>query len=910
MMNGNYKRYFTSSKLHRPPVGKNYLHRQAILDSLSNGLFRPLTLVSAPAGYGKSTLISTWLDLIDIPGTWLSLDEQDNDPRQFLVGLLAALQAIFPDAGEEVQAMLAAPNPLPLQELTSNLIHDLDSIEREFILVLDDFYLINEKAVIEIIQELLRHPPRPMHLILVGRKDPFLPISTLRARDQITEIRINDLRFTESEVKDFIKITLDYQIGETTALELTKRTEGWITGIHLAILAARGQEDTIKELANLKGTTAYIMDYLITEVLSSQSKVIRQYLMVTSILGRFSGALCDALMGSAPKQDESQIDGPEFIARAKNQNLFLMPLDTENYWFRYHHLFRSLLQNQLNQKYSSEEIQTLHMRASEWFAAKGLFGEAIKHAVAAGKENRAVELVEQNRQFMLNSNSWPEFERWLFLLPAATIQQRPELRMSQVWAHYWKYRFDLIPQELDAVESLLGDDPGEQGHSILGEVSLFRGVFCYMQGEGLKAFNHLENALKLIPNAHIMVRGFANMYFGLAGQMTGQQEKVVNVLSDLTADPSIDFSIRLRSITALVWINLISGNLAVASNLNKQLMDAATKGDFASFISWGLYHQGLIHFHRNEIDLAIHYFSQATERGYLMLRRARVDCLVGITLAYQLKHELEQADATLESLFKYVGPFNDPVLVGIAYSCKERLSLMRGEAASEHGMQGINAKTNLGAMAIWLEVPAITQCRVLLARGSNADLKEAEIELLELIRLNQSHHNIYQLIAVMSLLATAHEKLGKTKEALTVLDRAVTLSQPGGFIFPFVEIGTPMADLLKRLLQQNVASDHIERILDAFEENKHLAVTKALVPDISSASIPTSQPLLEPLSNRELEILELLAKRLQNKEIAQELFISAETVKTHLRNIYQKLSVNNRRQAIDQAKHLGIIPSR
>jgi LuxR family maltose regulon positive regulatory protein len=625
-------------------------------------------------------------------------------------------------------------------------------------------------------------------------------------------------------------------------------------------------------------------------------------------LDRFTADLCDALRETDPGQGDHKVDGDEFIGKLINENLFLIALDNEARWFRYHDLFRDLLKAQLKKSYTREEISSLHSRASEWFDTEGLVNEAIQHALTAGNENKAVQLIEQNRQVMLNSDRWYVFEKWLSLLPDTVIQQRSELMLAQTWVHYFNYRFDLIPPTIDAAESLLSNDPEERPQ--YGEIYLFRGAMYYMMGDGINSMENLENATKLIPKAHQMVRGFAEIYFGLASQMTGQEEKVIHVLSDLLSDPSLELPRKMRVLTALVWIHLISGDLSVASTLNKQLMDAATQNNIGPFISWGLYNQGLVHFQRNELDSAIHHFSQATESGYLMLRRADVDCMVGLLLAYQVKQEKDKADATLESLFKYVGPFNDPVLLEIAHSCRDRLSLIRGAADSIRGIQGINRKTNPGALAIWLEVPVITQCRVLLARESNTHFREAEMKLLEFMKLNRTHHNTYQLIEVMTLLAMACEKQGKTEEALTFIGRALKLARPGGFIFPFLEIGEPMADLLKRLIEQNVAPNQLEKILKAFEDINATAVTKASVPDASSPSTPTPQPLIEPLSNRELEILELLAKRFQNKEIAEKLFISPNTVRTHLQNIYQKLNTSNRRQAVDRAFDLGILSSR
>lgn len=897
---------FRRTKLHRPLLGKDHLHRQHLLDRLNQGLYRPLTLVSAPAGYGKSTLISSWLGITDIPGAWLSLDRQDNDLRQFLFGFLATLQSIFPEAGKDVQAMVSAPSLPPLRMLADHLINNMDLIERHFILVLDDFHLINDKSIIEFLQELLRHPPRHMHLILVGRKDPFLPISTLRARDLITEVRINDLRFTEWEVKEFLKIALADRVGDTTAIELTERTEGWVTGIRLAVLASRGQEDSITELFKLKGTTAYVMDYLIAEVLNAQPQIIRHFLLVTSILDHFTGALCDALSRQVSGQGENRIDGADFIEKLKSENLFLITLDTENCWFRYHHLFQELLQSQLKLRYSSEEIAALHSRAGEWYTKNGFRDEAIQHKLAGGDVTGAIQLFEQNRQLMLNSNRWHVFEKWLSMFPDSIIQQQPELMLAQVWVHYFQYRHALIPPILDSVESLLSDDPKEQ--PLYGETYLFKGVNGFMRGD-FHSLENIEGALERIPVEYHMVRGFAETYFGLTGQMQGQKDRVVHELSELLNDWSIEVSRKVRVLTSLVWIHIISGELTVAAHFNKQLTDVATHNADAAWIAWSSYNQGLIHFHRNEPDVAIHYLCQAAENAYLMLRRATVDCMAGLTMAYQATQQTDKASTTLGHLYDFIRPFNDPTLSDIADSFRARLSLMRGETAFVSEVLSKNKAPQHEAMAIWLEVPAITQCRVLIAEGSDNCLQEAEKKLQELLSLNQAHHNTCQVIGIMVLQALAIHRQGRLDESLDVLEQAVAMSELGPWIRPFVESGPPMANLLRGLRKRNVAVDYIDKLLAEFRDYELGSMPNASTPDIILSPSKAAQPLVEPLSNRELEVLALLAQRLQTKEIAGKLFISPETVKTHLRNIYQKLRVNSRRQAVDRATDIGILSS-
>jgi len=900
------------TKLHRPPVPGDYVHRPRLLEYLDKRRERPLTLVSAPAGYGKSVLISCWLETCDIPNAWLSLDEHDNDLYQFMIYFLAAIQTMFPDAVSETTTLVNASSLPPVSVLARRLANELDSIERNFILMLDDIHCIQQKSVHDFLTELMQYPPRPMHLVLGGRSDPSLPIASYRANNRVSEVRLFDLRFTSDETMAYLHTVLGEQIKEDIAARLAERFDGWITGLRLAVLATRKHDNVVSKLLELKGTTAHVTEYLINEVLDIQPSAFRHYFLSTSILNRFSAPLCDALWAPDSERGEGVIDGAAFIAKLRKDNLFLIALDMENRWFRYHHLFQNLLRSQLMLRCNPEEIAALHSRAGEWYAKNNFIDEGIEHKLAADDVNGAIQLFEQNRPLMLNSNRWYVFDKWLSMFPDNVLQRQPELMLAQAWVHYFQYKHALIPPILDSVESLLSDDPKEQ--SLYGEIYLFKGVYCFMRGD-FHSLEYIEGALERLPVTYPMVRGFAEVYFGLSGQMQGQKDRVVHALSELLSDPSLELSRKLRLMTARVWIHIISGELTVAARFNRQLMDAAAHNAVATFIAWSSYNQGLIHFCRNELDMAIHYFSQAIENNYLMLRRADADCMAGLAVAYQATQQTDKATATLERLYEFIQPFDDLTLTDIAHSCGTRLSLMKGETAFVSDVLSINKASQTDAMAIWLEVPVITQCRALIAEGSDNCLQEVEKKLQELLRLNQAHHNTCQMIRIMALQALAIHRQGRLDESLDVLEQAVAMAEPDGWIRPFVEPGSPMINLLKGLQKRNVAVDYIKKLLSAFGDDKQVGGPEAADRPSASAYKPLRpsappQPLVEPLTNRELDVLELLAQRLQNKEIADKLFVSTETVKAHLKNIYQKLNVSKRREAVSRAMDLGILTRR
>jgi len=880
------------TKLHKPPVVTAYLHRQHLLDRLNRHRRRPMTLVSAPAGYGKSMLVSYWLETCGITGGWISLDENDNDLRSFMAYFIAAVERLCSGACRKTQTMIHSPNLPQLTELSSTLLNELDQIEQPCIIVLDDYHLIKETVVHDLLTGLLNSPPQSLHLVLIGRQDPPLPISTLRAKSLVTEVRAKDLCLDQHETAEFLRLILHQQIDSQTAATLREKTEGWITGLLLAAISLRHRDNPEPILLKAHSDAQYVMEYLFNEVYAKQSAAVRPYLLGSAILDRFCAPLCEVVCAPGTDASSCELGGWEYIAWLKKENLFLISLDPENRWFRYHHLFQSLLLNQLTRRYSSEEINALHARASAWFADEGMITEAIRHALAAGDESGAAQLAVQNRQTTLNAEGWFVFEKWLSMLPDVMIQQRPELLIAQVWIHYYHFNYGFIGSILDVAESLLSHQPEER--PLYGEIYFFRAMFYLFQGNSALSFKFLENALEQIPETHHTMRGLAETYYGIAGQMHGQKERVVNVLTDLLHNQPMKNNRKVRVIAGLVIAYILSGDLPVAITLNQQLNTLAIRIPSSHYFALSSYLSGLIHYCRNELDLAIDHLSQAAELVYILLRRASADCMAALALAYQTAQQTNKAGATLERLITYAHTPNDSTYSTIANSCRTRLSLIKGEAPFSFGPAGINKAMNEEPMFFWLEIPSITRCRVLLEEGSDVNLQEAENRLQEYLRLCRTQHNTFQMIFILPLLALAHEKQGRPDEAATVLEEAVNMAGPGGFIRPFIEPGPELAGPLKRLAEKNIAVDYIGQILAAFSPPDHPPSSIAQTPD-------------DLLTNRELDILEMLAQRLHNKEIAEKLFISAHTVNAHLKNIYRKLDVRNRRQAVARAKDLGII---
>jgi LuxR family maltose regulon positive regulatory protein len=903
------------TKLYRPRTTGDLVPRPRLVEGLEQRRDRPLTLIVAPAGYGKTTLVVSWLATCDCPSAWLSLDENDNDFKLFLSYFSAAVQTMFPDALDETSALLQAAILPPLDVLARSLINELDRIEQPFILVLDDYHVVQSMDVHHLLTELLRHPPRALHLVLTSRSDPPLPLTTLRGRGQVTEIRAHRLRFTEAETAAYLQ-QLGMPAENRTVRSLLRSVEGWVTGIRLAVLASRHMGGKEPVSAGLQGGIPYITGYLMTEVLEGQPPAIQDYLLATSVLDRFCASLCEAVCPSAVQAVsarqaepgeagwECEVSGRGYLEWLEVGDLFVVPLDDEHEWYRYHHLFQQLLRKQLRRRYESNEIAALHSRASAWYAENDLIDEALSHALSAGDDLGAARLVERNGRVRLNEGRWHVLAKWMAKLPEATIQQRSQLLILKAWVAFYQFALGMIPPLLETLENLLEDDTSSQ--PLRGEVDFFWGHHCYWQGESARSLGLLDRALERIPEEYRTARAEAELFWGLASQMCGQKTEAVQRLNSLASGEPPPPPVRqMRLLGSLAFIYLLSGDLTRAAQAALQMQSIATKSDIAYYKGWASYLQAHIHYCWNELGRAAHHFAQAVEGRYALHTRAAIDSLVGLALTSQAMQQPDKASATMNLLLEFAQQTSSPTYVAIAHSCQARLSLLQGDLTSAlRWLQTAGLTTDAGIMFYWLETPRVTRCRVLIAEGSAASLREAVGNLHHFEQVKEARHNTRQLIDILLLQALACHKQEHADEALATLERAVTLAHPGGWIRPFVELGPMMVGLLEELRRQGVAPVYITQILTAFptkdEGRKTDTGTLAFVARPSSS-------LVEPLTNRELEVLELMAQRMTNKEIAAQLVVSVGTVKNHAYKINQKLNARGRRQAVAKATSLGIL---
>ncbi len=886
------------TKLYSPHLGADLVKRGRLLDWMNRVEELPFTLVSAPAGYGKSVLAGQWAARSKMPVAWVSLDGRDSDLKTFLDYLLAAVSTIAPGSCAETQVLLKAESLPPLQTVVAYLLNDLQALETAGVLVLDDYHRIDATSPVhELMRHLLEHPPQQLRFVIVTRKDPPLPLGNLRASGQMHEVRLQDLRFTKSEIAELLNAASELALSDDAITNLQNEMEGWAVGLRLVTLALRNTADPEAFIKGMRGGLPAARSYLLQEVLASLAPGMREYLLASSILDRFCKPLLEAIGEVIAASFSLDMTAEDLIRQLQRDNLFTLSLDIRGEWFRYHHLFQELLQEELGRTHGAEFFSELHTRTSEWFEASGLIDEALKHALASGNTESAAQIVIRHRMDALNADHWYVLEQWLSRLPESTLHQHTELLLARAWIYLHQSRWELLVPVMEQADSLLGNDPAQD--DLFGELELFRGYMLFFLGQGAQSLGHIKEALKRIPRTFYEARAQCEVIFALSSQMVGQTSDAVSGLNDLVKHYDSPEDLRkTRLLVSYVFIHFIAGDLSLAEMANERLRAVAVAGNYAYAIAWSDYMQGQIHLCRHELDAAVSYLERSVEKRFIHFKRAAVDSLTALMLAQQASGRFEEAEAALGILRDYVGQLNDPALWVFVDSSTARLSILQGRIELANNQIATDLNPGGEAMIWWLELPPVTRCRALLAAGTDEKTGEAQTLLKQLIEAGEAQHNTFHLIQVLCLQSNAFDQQGKTEPALASLDRAVSLARPGGFVFPFVEPGKRVEKLLKQLRQNNEHKKFIDHLLAAFKMD-----TRIELPTSSTVNDSTRWDL----TNRELDILELLAQRMQNKEIANKLFISTHTVKDHLKHIYQKLGVSNRRQAVAKAVKNGVI---
>ena len=896
------------TKLNRPSVAPDIVPRDRLIRRLEQGRKRPLTLISAPAGCGKSTLASRWTATCNCPCAWVSLDEGDNDLRQFLSYLVAAIQKLFDKIHLRTETFLEGDRLPPIDELARYLINDLQRVPEPFILVLDDYQHITEASVHDLVAVLLEHPARTMHLVLSTRKDPSLPIAALRGRGLVTEIRASDLRFTPDEAAAFMSKMLDVAFDDATAALLDAKTEGWAAGLRLAGLYLRGRKDLKLHVAQLSGGSRHIAEYLASEVLSQQHPEMVSYLLEASILDRFCASLCCRMhqAGSHERSGKTEISAEQFIRWLVDANLFVVPLDQEGYWFRHHHLFNAFLKGILRKQRTADRIADLHRTAGDWFAENDLIEEAIAHLMAAGDTSAAIQLVVDRRHEMMNASRFVHLASWLSFFPENQVAQSPLLTSTRAFIAIGLGNdadLKLLTEKATEIEAALSPRSGT--YAVLkGEVLVLQSFLDMLAGDAQSGLSHAKASFDHLPEDALLVRSYGFGIISACHQIMGNGKQAVASLGNALSNSIWPTNIRARFRFYLCVVQYMEGDLAGAMNASRECLRSMEDLPFFHTRALANYFLGTCHYLRNELEAAEPALMKVLEDRHTA--NPPYVANAGFILASIYLSQDKEAAATrvFDQTRAYCEDKGHAAVLSIIHAMEAEFALRRGALQrARHICKA--ADFDVHSLPWLYYVPKLTPIKLLLAENADQGLRDAHRRLSELDEQMRRVHRKNVRIEVSALLALVCRKQGDEATALEHLQAALELAEPGGWIRTFVDLGMPMIDVLKTLVQHQPDGVYARQILEACQAANRRKASSA--PDPSGKPRIYESPPHLPLTRREIEILPLLDEGLSNKEIAARLHVAPVTVKTHLQNIYKKLNVKNRIEALKMSRQGGTI---
>ena len=927
-----------ATKLYIPPPRTHVVLRPRLVERLNEGLQRKLTLISAPAGFGKTTLVSEWIAAFTssplplgegagVRVAWLSLDEGDGGPTRFLTYLIAALQTIAANIGEGLLGALQSPQPPPTEALLTTLLNEITTLPDNIVLVLDDYHAIDSKPVDEALAFLLTHLPPRMHLVITTREDPDLPLARMRARGQLTELRASDLRFTSAEAAEFLNQMMGLNLSGQDIAALDKRTEGWITGLQLAALAMQGslstpgRPDASRFIQSFTGSHRFVLDYLVEEVLERQPEHVRSFLLQTSILDRLSGPLCDAVTG--------QKDGRGVLENLERGNLFIVPLDDQRQWYRYHHLFNEvLLAHTLEEQ--PGQIPLLHKRASAWYEQNNLPAEAISHALAARDFELAAGLIEKMYPAMDTSIQYAAWLGWVRKLPEEVVRARPVLSVDYASALSDSGEYEASQDWLQGAEHLLASSANEmvvadeaQFRALPVKIALARSNNALIQRDIEATVKYAELALELSPEEDHYNRAMATVTLGTAywerGDLDGAQNALTVWLNYCQKIGNIIFAVATGAYLAEIFVVL--GRLREAERIYEQSIQlASTYEQSVRHVTANLYlGLGLLCHERGDPQSAAQHLHKSGELGE---QSALIDWPYRWRLAQarlkEVEGDLETALGLLDEARRLYVKTSVPDFHPIA-ALKVRVYLRQGrlsEALAWVRERGLSVDDDLSYLR---EFEHVTLARVLIARYKNDPLagtiQEAIALLGRLLQTAEAGQRMGSVIEILVVQALALHAQGNISQAIVSVQHALGLAAPEGYVRIFVDEGEPMrlliSDFRLQIEKQSCGQIHplsgyIEKLLAAFTPPAAVPRSKIgnlLVP----GSLQGKPAMIEPLSERELEVLKLLSTELSGPEIARQLIVSLNTLRTHTNNIYNKLGVNNRRAAVRRAEELDLL---
>jgi LuxR family maltose regulon positive regulatory protein len=940
------------TKLYIPQGRTSLVARPRLLERLANGLGGKLTLIAAPAGFGKTTLLAQGLGVSgwELDGSsakpqlptstphqaaWLSLDAADNDPTTFLRYLIAALHTIAPNISTAAQ--LRSPQLPPSDILLTALVNDLTTLPGESLLVLDDYHAIGTPAIHQALAFLLGHLPPQLHLIIATREDPPLPLARLRAKGQLTELRAAELRFTSDEAAAFLATVMRLPLTAEQVAALEHRTEGWIAGLQFAALAMRDHRDIASFVNAFTGSHRFVVDYLAEEVINNLPHHLQTFLLQTAVLDRMCGSLCDAVLGvtSTELQVTSSDSTPLIthhsslvtqaaysqliLEQLERANLFIIPLDDTRQWYRYHQLFVDVLRGRLASGATPEIVAALHRRASAWFDAQGLVAEAVHHALAANDGERAARLMELHGDAIWMHGGLATLLRWLTALPDAALAAHPKLALNHAFMLVAQDAFAPAERRLTAAEDVLRAAPAPDP-ALLGQAAVIRMAIALLTEQPAEVTIAVgSQALEILPESSTTWRSHAGVilgigYYAQAGAIKLSRQTLLE--AEQISLRAGDAFIAASAVVHLSIVLEIGGQQRESERLNlhnlQRAADPFWQGvPLAAYARLGL---GRARYERNDLRTAREHLTDAIGKlETWSVKRPLIIACVWLARVHQALGEPEQAHKWMERVVAIVEKDDLRQTFSHWEAYRARLALAQGDLTFVAEWARRIEPSLEGPLNPAHEFEHITLVQIYLAQQR---LSEAQALLARLLPAAQAAERMRRVLEIELLKALTASALGHRAEALTTLERALSLAEPEGYIRIFVDSGPPMQALLQEAHTRGIALDYVAMLLAAFfnqatETREHADKQEGTLATDSislSPSLQISKSLIEPLTTRELEVLRLLAIGASNSAIAEKLVISVGTAKKHVNNILAKLDVRSRTHAAIWAREHGLVP--
>ncbi len=887
------------TKLYRPARKDNLVKRSQLISRLDSGSKRKLTLVSAPAGFGKTTLVSEWIDKTAQPCAWLSLDNDDNELQRFLIYLVNAIKQIDNSVGDEVLKVLNATKTEPEKDLLIKFADELGDINDNFTLVLDDYHVIINESIHDTVDFIIDYMPDNMHLVMITRSDPPLPLARLRVRSEITEVRAADLRFSEAETKSFFNDLMDLNLSEDEVAALENRTEGWIASLQLAGLSMQGIKDKKKFISAFSGSHRFIIDYLVDEVLSRQTKEVQEFLLKTSILKRLSAPLCNELLTITNSQ--------EILDELEKNNLFLVSLDNEREWYRYHHLFGDFLNQRLKEK-EPEALNPLHKRAAAWLGSNEQTMEAIAHAIEGEDLKMAADIIEPIAQGMIIDSQVLPLLNWKSKLSEDIISKRPWISTAFAWSCILAgmNQEDVEPL-LDLAETAINEDKSgdDIDLELLGYVTAARAFMAIGKGklDDLIKDSIKMKAMKQIPDDNIFLQAALNLNLGSAYYVHGEFEDAKKYLVDGSklSMESKSYSSALLGKSYLGYMQITEGFFQESIQTFNKVIEIGTEaggGQPIPSTGYGYMGLGQVFYEWNNLSDAEINIKRGIELGDKINNLTTgIRGNLALVKLKQAQKDFDLAEAAL-NLAMEMAPRGIRVPEGLQISAWEmELKLAKGVTIDTAAWADVRSE-QLGETLEYIDLRLdIALAKIRIDQERPADALNV---LKKLLKDAREAGRRGDAIEILTLVAIAEMQSENTDVAMSEFKNALDLGEPKRYVRTFIDQGKAVEGLLKKAISEEIKVDYASMLLKSL-------IADSKISKSSRAKAAKEQPLVDPLSERELEVLALVAERLQYQEIADRLVVSLNTIRTHSKSIYSKLGVNSAAQAADKARELGLI---